>query len=146
METLQNKIDTLLEQGIAPTVAIVRVGEDETCKAFETRAQEVGNAFAVAIEKFIFPEISDETDVMDVLEVIYDDPMLHALILLLPLPEKMDERRIRSMLNPTKDIEGLDWGALAGTDYETMQKFLEAVVDSAVNNVAEQTAAEEAAE
>ena len=83
---------------------------------------------------------------MDVLEVINDDPMLHALILLRPLPEKMDERRIRSMLNPAKDIEGLDWGALAGTDDETMQKFLEAVVDAAVNNVAEQKAAEEAAE
>ena len=32
METLQNKIDTLLEQGIAPTVAIVRVGEDERAR------------------------------------------------------------------------------------------------------------------
>ena len=61
METLQNKIDRILEQGVAPTVAIVRIGEDEGSKAFEARVQEAGNAFAVAIEKFIFPEISDET-------------------------------------------------------------------------------------
>ena len=128
---LQKKIDAILERGVAPTVAIVRIGEDENSKAFEARAQEAGNAFAVAIEKFIFPEISDETDVMDVLEVINDDSMLHALILLRPLPEKFDELRIRSMLNPAKDIEGRQWGSLAGTDDETMQKFLEAVADAA---------------
>ena len=67
METLQNKIDRILEQGVAPTAAIVRIGENEGSKAFEARVQEAGNAFSVAIEKFIFPEISDETDVMDVL-------------------------------------------------------------------------------
>lgn len=131
METLQNKIDRILERGVAPTVAIVRIGEDEACKAFEERAQVAGNAFAVAIEKFIFPEISDETDVMDVLEVINDDPMLHALILLRPLPEKFNELRIRSMLNPAKDIEGCEWGSLAATDDETVQKFLEAVAAAA---------------
>ena len=49
METLQNKIDRILEQGVAPTVAIVRIGEDEESKAFEARVQEAGNAFAVAI-------------------------------------------------------------------------------------------------
>ena len=87
---LQKKIDAILETGVAPTVAIVRIGEAEEAKAFEERAQVAGNAFAVAIEKFIFPEISDETDVMDVLEVINDDPMLHALIILRPLPEKFD--------------------------------------------------------
>ena len=137
METLQNKIDRILEQGVAPTVAIVRIGEDEGSKAFEARAQEAGNAFAIAIEKFIFPEISDETDVMDVLEVINDDPMLHALILLRPLPEKFNELRIRSMLNPAKDIEGRQWGSLAGTDDETVQKFLEAVAAAAEAQLAQ---------
>ena len=137
METLQNKIDRILEQGVAPTAAIVRIGEDEGSKAFEARVQEAGNAFAVAIEKFIFPEISDETDVMDVLEVINDDPMLHALILLRPLPEKFNELRIRSMLNPAKDIEGRQWGNLAGTDDETVQKFLEAVAAAAEAQLAQ---------
>ena len=137
METLQNKIDRILEQGVAPTVAIVRIGEDEGSKSFEARVQEAGNAFAVAIEKFIFPEISDETDVMDVLEVINDDPMLHALILLRPLPEKFNELRIRSMLNPAKDIEGRQWGSLAGTDDETVQKFLEAVAAAAEAQLAQ---------
>ena len=137
METLQNKIDKILERGVAPTVAIVRIGEDEGAKAFEERAQVAGNAFAVAIEKFIFPEISDETDVMDVLEVINDDPMLHALIILRPLPEKFNELRIRSILNPAKDIEGRQWGSLAGTDDETVQKFLEAIADAAAAQMAE---------
>ena len=134
---LQKKIDAILERGAAPTVAIVRIGENEDCKAFESRAQEAGNAFAVAIEKFIFPEASDETDVMDVLEVINDDHMLHALILLRPLPEKFDELKLRSMLNPVKDIEGRRWGSLAGTDDDTMQKFLEAVADAAEAQLAE---------
>ena len=135
---LQKKIDSILERGVAPTVAIVRIGEDEAAKEFEARAQEMGNAFAVAIEKFIFPESCDETDVMDVMEVINDDHMLHALILLRPIPEKFDEMKIRSILNPAKDIEGREWGSLAETDDETMQKFLEAIVDTAAAQLGEE--------
>lgn len=134
---LQKKIDAILERGVAPTVAIVRIGESEEAKAFEERAQVAGNAFAVAIEKFIFPESCDETDVMDVLEVINDDHMLHALIILRPLPEKFDELKIRSILNPAKDIEGREWGSLAAADDETMQKFLEAVADAAAAQIGE---------
>lgn len=137
METLQNKIDKVLEQGVAPTVALVRIGENEESKSFEARVQEAGNAFAVCIEKFIFQENADETDVLDVLEVINDDPMLHALMILRPLPENFNERRIRSILNPAKDIEGLEWGSLASADDETMQKFLEAVADAAAAQLRE---------
>ncbi len=137
METIQNKTERILEQGVAPTVAIVRIGENDDSKDFEKRVEEAGNAFAIAVEKFIFPEISDETDVMDVLEVINDDPMIHAMILLRPMPEKFNELRIRSMLNPAKDIEGRQWGSLAGNDDATMQAFLEAVVDAAAVQVAQ---------
>ena len=63
--------------------------------------------------------------------------MLHALILLRPLPEKFNELRIRSMLNPAKDIEGRQWGSLAGTDDETVQKFLEAVAAAAEAQLAQ---------
>ena len=103
---------------------------------FRTTISESIRTFEKGQNLIIFPEISDEVDVMDVMEVINDDHMLHALILLRPLPEKFDERRIRSILNPAKDIEGLEWGSLAKTDDETMQKFLEAVADAATVQLA----------
>lgn len=131
MEALEKEIEKLLERGIVPGLAMVRVGRiPENVDCME-KAEAYGKSVGVVVEKYIFPEKSAQEDVMDVLEVINDDPRIHGILLLEPLPDDMSERRIRGMLNPAKDLEGLDWGSLAGTDVKTMRTLMEHVVKAA---------------
>lgn len=131
MEALEKEIEKLLAQGIVPGLAMVRVGRiPENVDCME-KAEAYGKSVGVVVEKYIFPEKSAQEDVMDVLEVINDDPRIHGILLLEPLPDDMSERRIRGMLNPAKDLEGLDWGSLAGTDVKTMCTLMEHVVKAA---------------
>ena len=107
MEVLEKEIEQLLEKGIVPGLAMVRVGRlPEHVECME-KAEAFGKSVGVVIEKYIFPEKCDETDLMDVLEVINDDPQIHGILLLEPLPDEMSERRIRGTMNPAKDLEGL---------------------------------------
>ena len=131
MEVLEKEIEQLLEKGIVPGLAMVRVGRlPEHVECME-KAEAFGKSVGVVIEKYIFPEKCDETDLMDVLEVINDDPQIHGILLLEPLPDDMSERRIRGMLNPAKDLEGLDWGSLAGTDVDSIRTLMETTVKAA---------------
>ena len=131
MEELEKETEQLLEQGVVPGLAMVRVGRmPENVDCME-KAEAYGKTVGIVVEKYIFPEKCDEMDVMDVLEVINDDPRIHGIQLLEPLPDDMSERRIRGMLNPAKDLEGLDWGSLAGTDVDSMRKLMEMTVKAA---------------
>ena len=131
MEELETETEQLLEQGVVPGLAMVRVGRmPENVDCME-KAEAYGKTVGIVVEKYIFPEKCDEMDVMDVLEVINDDPRIHGILLLEPLPDDMSERRIRGMLNPAKDLEGLDWGSLAGTDVDSMRKLMEMTVKAA---------------
>ena len=131
MEELEKETEQLLEQGVVPGLAMVRVGRmPENVDCME-KAEAYGKTVGIVVEKYIFPEKCDEMDVMDVLEVINDDPRIHGILLLEPLPVDMSERRIRGMLNPAKDLEGLDWGSLAGTDVDSMRKLMEMTVKAA---------------
>ena len=131
MEELEKETEQLLEQGVVPGLAMVRVGRmPENVDCME-KAEAYGKTVGIVVEKYIFPEKCDEMDVMDGLEVINDDPRIHGILLLEPLPDDMSERRIRGMLNPAKDLEGLDWGSLAGTDVDSMRKLMEMTVKAA---------------
>ena len=131
MEELEKETEQLLEQGVVPGLAMVRVGRmPENVDCME-KAEAYGKTVGIVVEKYIFPEKCDEMDVMDVLEVINDDPRIHGILLLEPLPDDMSERRIRGMLNPAKDLEGLDWGSRAGTDVDSMRKLMEMTVKAA---------------
>ena len=131
MEELEKETEQLLEQGVVPGLAMVRVGRmPENVDCME-KAEAYGKTVGIVVEKYIFPEKCDEMDVMEVLEVINDDPRIPGILLLEPLPDDMSERRIRGMLNPAKDLEGLDWGSLAGTDVDSMRKLMEMTVKAA---------------
>ena len=120
MEELEKETEQLLEQGVVPGLAMVRVGRMPEQVDCMEKADAYGKTVGIVVEKYIFPEKCDEMDVMDVLEVINDDPRIHGILLLEPLPDDMSERRIRGMLNPAKDLEGLDWGSYRMTETETM--------------------------
>jgi len=118
VEALNERItadaDELKEQGIEPTLAILRVGEREDDISYEkgatTRAKKVG----VAIKNVVLPnDVTEDALINEVLKLNADDTV-HGVLLFRPLPEHIDEDKVRNMLAPAKDIDGLTDLSLAG--------------------------------
>ena len=104
----------LKEKGIAPTLAVVRVGAREDDLSYErgvmTRCGKVG----VEVKQYLLPADAAQDDLLKVIAQINADPSIHGCLLFRPLPRQFDDRTVRAALAPEKDIDGITDGSLAG--------------------------------
>ncbi len=113
-EKLLDRSIAMCEEGTAPTLAIVRVGENGSDIAYENGAVKKGQQVAVAIEKFICPADVEEDDLVEIINYINENEKIHGMLLLQPLPKHLNAERIRNTIKPEKDMDCISDGALAG--------------------------------
>ena len=113
-EKLLDRSIAMCEEGTAPTLAIVRVGENGSDIAYENGAVKKAQQVAVAIEKFICSADVEEDDLVEIINYINENEKIHGMLLLQPLPKHLDAERIRNTILPEKDMDCISDGALGG--------------------------------
>ena len=104
-----------------PKLAVVLVGERKDSATYVRMkgkaAEEVGIEFS--LEKFA--ENATEKEVITKVEALNNDDSVSGIIVQLPLPSHMDEKRVASTVKYTKDVDGFhveNMGALALKGWE----------------------------
>jgi methylenetetrahydrofolate dehydrogenase (NADP+) / methenyltetrahydrofolate cyclohydrolase len=106
--TLKNEV-TLFQQshGLPPTLAVLRVGDDEAAvgygRAIERNCKSVGVAFRSAT----LPAEADQATVAATLATLNHDPAVHGIMILEPLPAGIDHGALVLALDPAKDVDGV---------------------------------------
>lgn len=124
--------EELLSAGIAPTLAILRVGNNPRDIAYEESAVKKAKSLGIRVEKYVMDAKSTEGDVLDVMKVINDDESIHGVLMFRPLPEGMDEERVRNHLSAAKDVDGITDEALGGLFTENMRGFPPCTAEAAM--------------
>ena len=90
-----------------PVLAVVLVGHDPASALYvrikEKRAKEIGIDF----KKFVLSENSAEKDVLKLIHKLNRDENINAIVLQLPLPNRLDPNKIISLIAPQKDADSL---------------------------------------
>lgn len=105
-------VEELLNKDVCPTLAILRVGANESDIAYEKNAEKKAKSLGIHVEKYIMDGDSTEDDVLDVLAVINGDPNIHGILMFRPLPKHIDEDKVRNHIEPSKDIDGISDAAV----------------------------------
>lgn len=104
----------LEERGITPTLAILRVGEREDDLAYERGAVKRCEKVGVAVRNAVLPgDVSQDALMSTVAELNADDGV-HGVLIFMPLPAHLDSEAVRRALLPSKDVDGITDGSLAG--------------------------------
>ena len=109
-----SKVDQLHAEDVQPTLAILRVGQNDSDVAYETSAVKKAESLGLQVKKFVLEEDISETELIDALEHINQNEEIHGVLLFRPLPAHIDEERVRNYLVPQKDIDGISDSSLAG--------------------------------
>lgn len=120
---MQQTAEDLRARGVDPTLCVVRVGERADDLSYEKgivkRCAEVG----VTLKKLILPETVTQAALETAFSAVNDDPTVHGILVFRPLPKVLDAERIRTLLDPNKDIDGWTDGSLAGVFANTAVGF-----------------------
>lgn len=113
-ERLIPRTRALMEKGVTPTLAIVRVGERPEDLSYERGALKRCEKVGIAVRQFLLTAASSQADLMEVIEEVNRDDSIHGCLLFRPLPKHMDEAAACAALSPAKDVDGITAGSLAG--------------------------------
>lgn len=95
------------ETGVKPGLAALRVGEDPASQLYvQTKgrqAQEIGYHF----EEHVFPDQVTPKKLEAKIKELNQTPHIHGIILQLPLPSHLDKFLLLSLIDPSKDVDGL---------------------------------------
>lgn len=93
--------------GTAPTLAVLRVGDDSSAGGYARAIQRTCKGVGVSFRQAELAGDSPQQAVEEALAQLNDDPAVHGIMILTPLPDQIDEARLIDRLNPAKDVDGV---------------------------------------
>ena len=106
-EKLMERTAALKEQGIIPTLAIIRCGANPSDLCYEKGATKRAELVGVAVKKYELPEDVTKEALMATIDEINGDDSVHGVLMFRPLPKhlKADQDEICNRLDPKKDVD-----------------------------------------
>lgn len=113
-ETIRRQVEQLKEKGIAPTLAIVRAGENPSDLSYERGAEKRGEKAGIRVRKYVYEETVSQETLLGEIQKLNEDASIHGVLIFRPLPKQIDDEAVRAALLPEKDIDGITDGSLSG--------------------------------
>lgn len=103
---LKGRVERLQERGVRPGLAVVLVGDNPASKVYVSQKIQACAAVGVRSEVLQLSNDTDEDQVLRQVRSLNADPDIHGLIVQLPLPERLNMRRLLEAISVEKDVDG----------------------------------------
>lgn len=91
----------------APKIVSILVGNDGGSVYYQNYQEKSAKDLGIGFEKVILEESIDEKRLEDIILKLNDDNNVDGIMLLLPLPKHIDEKRITNLISYKKDLDCL---------------------------------------
>jgi len=95
------------DHGLQPGLAVVLVGDDPASQIYVRSKGEQSLAAGMHSVTHRLPEDTTQAELERLVAELNVDPLIHGILVQLPLPKHLDEKPVLAMLNPDKDVDGL---------------------------------------
>lgn len=92
---------------VTPTLAILRVGDDEAAAGYARAIERNCKGVDIAFQAKTLPAAATQAEVTAALLALNDDPQVHGIMILEPLPAQIDANALLLLLHPAKDVDGV---------------------------------------
>jgi methylenetetrahydrofolate dehydrogenase (NADP+)/methenyltetrahydrofolate cyclohydrolase len=103
---LASDVEALTAKGVTPGLTVVLVGEDPASQVYVRMKGKACEKLGMKSETIRMPMETTEDELLAVIERLNGDDSVHGILVQLPLPDQIDERRVLHSLRPDKDVDG----------------------------------------
>jgi methylenetetrahydrofolate dehydrogenase (NADP+)/methenyltetrahydrofolate cyclohydrolase len=104
---LAARIAALKSHGTVPGLAVILVGEDPASLSYVTGKERSCAELGIASLGRHLPADTSEAALIDLVKSCNADPAVHGILVQIPLPKHIDERKVIEAIDPDKDMDGL---------------------------------------
>ena len=113
-EKIRERVSLLLDRGITPTLATVRVGDNDGDIYYERAASKRCGSLGIEMRSLTFPNDVSESALLEAIEQLNQDDSVHGVLIFRPLPKHINDSTVCAALSPDKDVDGITDGSMAG--------------------------------
>lgn len=106
-KSIAKDVETLKQNGRnAPKLVAVIVGDDPASQTYVGHKERACNEVGFKSEVIKLDETVTQSELIEVIQKLNNDPETDGFIVQLPLPKHLDEREVINSINPDKDVDG----------------------------------------
>ncbi|MFC1645558.1 bifunctional 5,10-methylenetetrahydrofolate dehydrogenase/5,10-methenyltetrahydrofolate cyclohydrolase [Candidatus Omnitrophota bacterium] len=107
-EELKKEVESLKSKtGALPKLVAVQVGENPSSAVYLKAQKNVAEKLGIEYVLSTLPKDASQQDVEKLIKELNGDADVSAIILITPLPEQIDAKKIVNLVEPIKDAEGM---------------------------------------
>lgn len=105
-QELKVEVDTLKnEKGITPGLAVIIVGSDPASKIYVRNKHRACEEIGMLSRVYELPEDTKEEELLSLIDSLNADKEIHGILVQLPLPKHLDEKKVIYRIHPEKDVD-----------------------------------------
>ena len=91
--------------GARPGLAVVLVGDDPASKVYVSSKVKRCAELGIYSEKIVLPKETSQAELLQVIEKLNVNPLIHGILVQSPVPKHIDEQAVVNAINPDKDVD-----------------------------------------
>lgn len=104
---LQEKVERLkAESGLVPGLVVILVGDDPASQVYVRNKERFAKKVGFLSETVRLSESIGEEELIQVIEKYNKDERFHGILVQLPLPKHINDKRVILAIDPKKDVDG----------------------------------------
>ena len=100
---VKNEIE---DNNLNVTLAVVMVGEDPASKIYVNNKKKACEEVGIQSIEYILSEDTDENKLLSFIENLNENPNIHGILVQLPLPKHISEKKVIAAIAVEKDVDG----------------------------------------
>ncbi len=102
---MKEEVAALRERGIIPGLAVVIVGDDPASRVYVNNKKKACAELGMYSEEYALPGTTTEEELLALVARLNVKPDIHGILVQLPLPRQIDEKKIIEAIDPNKDVD-----------------------------------------
>jgi methylenetetrahydrofolate dehydrogenase (NADP+) / methenyltetrahydrofolate cyclohydrolase len=113
---VKEQVAQLAQRGIRPGLAVILAGDDPASRVYVRNKLRACEETGVRASLFELSASVSEAELLQRIQALNADPLVHGILVQLPLPRHVDAEKVLAAVSPAKDVDGFheaNLGALA---------------------------------
>ena len=106
-EHIIEEVNKLKTHNIVPQLATILVGHDPASETYVKMKQNTCNRVGMKSMAIELPESTSTEELLNVIQKLNEDDMVHGILLQHPVPKQIDERKCFDKIDIKKDVDGV---------------------------------------
>ncbi len=103
---LIDSVGTLKKRGVFPKLTVILVGHDPGSEIYVRNKEKACQEIGILSTVVRLPSATSENELLSHIEHVNQDITVHGLLVQLPIPSHINEKKIISAISPVKDVDG----------------------------------------